>query len=143
MLERKIHQVIENQEILVAAGDLTVRDAARRMCDAHVGAIMIIDAGRLVGIFTERDALKRVLAAGLDPDTTRLDQVMTANPLTARPDMLLGHALHLMYEGGFRHVPVVVDGKPIGMISARDALGTEMVHFEDELQQRDVITRRL
>jgi CBS domain-containing protein len=48
-----------------------------------------------------------------------------------------------MYEGGFRHVPVVVDGKPIGMISARDALGTEMVHFEDELQQRDVITRRL
>ena len=143
MPARRIQNVIEGQEILVGPPELTVREASRRMAEARVGAIMISNAGRLVGIFTERDALVRVLAAGLDPDVTRLAQVMTDNPLTVRPDTLLGHALHLMYDGGFRHVPVVEDGRPVGMVSARDALGAEMVAFEDELQRRDDITELL
>ena len=143
MLARKIRDVIRNQQILVGEADLTVREATRRMAAAQVGAIMIGREGRLVGIFTERDALVRVLAAGLDPDTTPLDQVMTDHPLTVTPDTLLGHALHLMHDGGFRHVPVVEDGQPVGMVSARDALGVELVVFEDELNRRDIITQVL
>lgn len=143
MPARRIQKVIEGQEILVGPPDMTVREAARRMAEARVGAIMISDASGLVGIFTERDALIRVLAAGLDPEVTSLAQVMTDDPLTVRPDTLLGHALHMMYEGGFRHVPVVEDGQPIGMVSARDALGAEMVAFEDELQRRNDITQLL
>ncbi len=143
MLARRIRDVIRDQKILVGDAELTVREAARRMAATQVGAIMIALNGRLIGIFTERDALIRVLAAGLDPDTTRLGQVMTDHPLSVTPDTLLGHALHLMHDGGFRHVPVVEDGQPLGMISARDALGIEMVAFEDELNRRDIITQVL
>ncbi|MCK0507845.1 MULTISPECIES: CBS domain-containing protein [Aromatoleum] len=140
MPRRRIRDVIEHQSILTAPRDISVREATRRMAQAGVGAIMITDAERLVGIFTERDALVRVLAAGLDAESVRLDQVMTASPQTAMPDIPLGHALHMMYDGGFRHIPIVDNGRPIGMVSARDALGQELVAFEVELERRDAIT---
>lgn len=140
MPTRKIRQVIENQEILTALPDVSVREAARRMAAARVGAIMITDDERLIGIFTERDALVRVLSAGLDASSVTIGEVMTPQPMTSSPEVPLGHALHLMFEGGFRHVPIVEDGRPVGMISARDALGPELVDFEHELEQRDSIT---
>jgi CBS domain-containing protein len=143
MPTRSIREVIEQQPILTASGDISVREATQRMTEARVGSVMITEDERLVGIFTERDALRRVLAAGLDPALTRVADVMTHGPQTVAPDMPLGHALHMMHEGGFRHVPVVVDGRPVGMISARDALGLEMVAFERELRQRDVISELL
>lgn len=143
MPTRSIREVVKNQKILTTTGKTTVFEAARLMADARVGAIMILEGQTLAGIFTERDALLRVLAAGLDPKTTPLETVMTSSPLTASPDRPLGHALHIMYDGGFRHVPIVEKGKPVGMVSARDALGPELVAFENELEQRDVITERL
>ncbi len=144
MPTRKISEVVRNQRILTTTGTITVREACRQMAENRVGSVMIVDQdGRLTGIFTERDALTRVLATGLDPDTTRLNSVMTADPSTISVTRPLGHALHLMYDGGFRHVPVVQDGRPVGMISARDALGPEMVAFEEELEQREVITELL
>ena len=143
MPTRRIREVIEHQPILTTSGDISVREATQRMTEAHVASIMVTEQGHLVGIFTERDALRRVLAAGRDPARTRLADVMTHGPQTVAPDMPLGHALHMMHEGGFRHVPVVVDGRPVGMISARDALGLEMVAFERELRQRDVISELL
>lgn len=143
MPSRKIREVIHNQRILTAPSDLTVREATRRMVAAQVGAIMITRDQKLVGIFTERDALVRILAEGRDPEATRLEEVMTADPQTASPELSLGSALHLMYDGGFRHVPVVEDGVPVGMISARDALGPELVAFESELQRRETITELL
>lgn len=143
MPTRIIRDVIERQPILTATGDISVREATRRMVNAHVGSIMITEGDRIAGIFTERDALVRVLAKAVDPETTRVDAVMTPNPQTVEADVPVGHALHLMYEGGFRHVPVVEDGRPVGMISARDALGPELAAFEDELQQRVAIAERL
>jgi CBS domain-containing protein len=143
MPTRIIRDVIERQPILTATGDISVREATRRMVNAHVGSIMITEGDRIAGIFTERDALVRVLAKAVDPETTRVDAVMTSNPQTVEADVPVGHALHLMYEGGFRHVPVVEDGRPVGMISARDALGPELAAFEDELQQRVAIAERL
>ncbi|NMG75527.1 CBS domain-containing protein [Aromatoleum diolicum] len=143
MPTRKIRDVITHQTILTASADLSVREAARRMAATRVGSIMITDGGTLAGIFTERDGLVRVLAAGLDPETTTLAQVMTSTPITASPESPLGHALHMMNEGGFRHVPIVENGRPVGMVSARDALGPEIVAFEGELQQRETITELL
>ena len=105
----------------------------------NVGAIMVVEGGRLVGIFTERDALFRVIAEAREPRATRIAEVMTRNPQTIDPDKPLGHALHMMYEGGFRHVPVVENGRPLGMVSARDALGPELDAFESELAQREHI----
>ena len=100
---------------------------------------MVTEQGRLVGIFTERDALFRVIAQGRDAKSTRLSDVMTPNPLSIEPTKRFGHALHMMYEGGFRHVPVVRNGVPIGMISARDVLGPELEEFVDEVRQREHI----
>jgi CBS domain-containing protein len=140
MPERPIRSLIKRQRILVAAGKTTVADAARMMQKQKVGAVMVVDAhDHLSGIFTERDALFRVLAATRDPATTRLSDVMTKNPQTVSPDKPVGHALHMMYEGGFRHVPVVENGRPIGMVSARDALGPELKEFESDVARRERI----
>lgn len=137
MPNRAIRQLIRNQQILTATPTMSVSEAAAAMRSARVGAIMVIRGRQLAGIFTERDALYRVLAEGLDPKQTRLGEVMTADPTTVSPDMPFGHALHLMYERGFRHVPVVDKGVPVGMVSARDALGPELDQFESELRERD------
>ena len=137
MPQRPIRSVIAKQKILTATAEITVTDAARLMKKKSVGAVMVVkDNGRLAGIFTERDALFRVLAEGRDPKTTRLSDVMTAQPQTITPEKPFGHALLMMYESGFRHVPVVENGKPVGMVSARDALGPELQEFESELQRR-------
>ena len=137
MPQRPIRNVIAKQKILTATAEITVVDAARLMKKKSVGAVMVVkDNGRLAGIFTERDAVFRVLAEGRDPKTTRLSDVMTPEPQTITPEKPFGHALLMMYESGFRHVPVVENGKPVGMVSARDVLGPELQEFESELQRR-------
>ncbi len=143
MPTRKIRDVIRGRKILTATGDLNVREAARRMMEAQVGSIVIMSGNQLAGIFTERDMLTRIVAAGRDPDTTRLDDVMTRHPQTVTVDKPLGHALHLMHECGFRHMPVVEGERLIGMVSARDALATELLAFEDEIERRETITEVL
>jgi CBS domain-containing protein len=137
MPQRPISSIIAKQKILTATAEITVAEAARLMKKKSVGAVMVVkDNGHLTGIFTERDAVYSVLAEGRDPKTTRLSDVMTPHPQTIAPDKPFGHALLMMYESGFRHVPVVEDGKPVGMVSARDALGPELQEFESELQRR-------
>ena len=136
MPQRPIKSVIARQKILTAPATATVRDAARQMKQRNVSSIMVVDAGRLIGIFTERDALYRVTAEGRDPKAVKLADVMTAHPQTIDSDKPVGLALLMMYEGGFRHVPVVRDGRPIGMVSARDALGPELQEFESEIERR-------
>jgi CBS domain-containing protein len=137
MPQRPVRNLITKQKVLTATAEITVSEAARLMKKKSVGAVMVVkDNGCLVGIFTERDAVFRVLAEGRDPKTTRLADVMTPQPQTIAPEKPFGHALLMMYESGFRHVPVVEDGKPVGMVSARDALGPELQEFESELQRR-------
>jgi len=92
-----------------------------------------------VGIFTERDAVFRVLAQGLDPQATLLSQVMTPSPVTVGPDNTFGYALQLMHQRGFRHMPVVASGRPVGIVSSRDALDPEMEQFNSEVRRRQVI----
>ena len=133
MSHRSIGSIIEGQELVTAPGSATVTEAARLMREKAVGAVMVLDEGRLVGVFTERDALFRVVAESRDVQTTCLSEVMTRNPRTVSPDMAFNDALHIMHEGGFRHVPVVRDGRPVGMISCRDALGPELEDFIYEL----------
>ena len=135
-MQRAIRSIIEDQKPVTASADITVASAARLMKEHAIGAILVIEEGRLAGIFTERDALFRVIAEGRDPVKTRVAEVMTANPRTIAPDRPFGHALHLMYEGGFRHVPVVDNGRPLGVVSARDALGPDLREFIADLDQR-------
>ena len=137
MPQRPIRSLIAKQKILTAVAEITVAEATRLMKKRTLGAVMIVnDHGRLLGIFTERDAVYRVLAEGRDPKTTKLSEVMSADPQTIAPDKPFGHALLMMFEGGFRHVPVVENGKPVGMVSTRDALGPELQEFASELERR-------
>lgn len=102
--------------------------------------MLVVEGGRIAGIFTERDALNKVLAASLDPDTTILEQVMVPDPQAIRADKPLAYALLMMAEGGFRHVPVVDDdGGPLGMVSARDALGQDLVDLERDMQRLEAL----
>ena len=100
-----------------------------------------MDGGRLAGIFTERDAVFRVMATGRSPEATALAEVMTRDPQTVTPDETFGYALLLMHENGFRHMPVVDGGVPIGMVSARDALDPDLEEFESEARRRRLIKR--
>lgn len=129
MPERPLSEIISSQTLVSAAPDATVCKAAQLMKTHHVGSVLIVDQDRLTGIFTERDAVLRMLAAGLDPASTPLEAVMTRAPQTLTPRRPFGHALHLMYEGGFRHVPVLDSGKLLGIVSARDALGSDLARF--------------
>lgn len=139
---RLVSEVIEGQKCLTVSARTSVRQAAQFMKAHHVSALLVVGATKmLIGICTERDLVFDVIADGLDPDQTSVSVVMTPNPLALTADKPFGHALHMMYEGGFRHVPVVDDmGKPIGMLSARDALASDALSFDADLIRREEIT---
>lgn len=139
MAERTIRQIIEAQEPVTAPADMTVREAARLMKDRNIGALMVVEGERLVGVFTERDALFRVLAAALPAAETRLAQVMTRNPQTIAPNSGFTVALQMMHDGRYRHLPVVEDGRVIGIVSVRDALGPELEAFVYEMLREEQI----
>jgi CBS domain-containing protein len=136
MYSQRVKSVMERTKRLVAPLDTSVAKAAKLMAKKNVGAIMVVRDKRLVGIFTERDAVFRVIAEGRDPATTRISEVMTPDPVTVDPDEIFGRALLLMHDYGFRHVPVVVNGEPVGIVSSRSALDPEMEEFVSETQRR-------
>ena len=143
MQQRTVRDIIQGQELLTTQASTTVKRAARLMRERGVGAILILEDLTLAGIFTERDALYRVVAGGLDPATTSIGEVMTPNPTVIHPDSPFDQALELMHVGRFRHVPVVDCGRPIGMVSSRDAMGPELEQFMYamivEEQTRDIL----
>ena len=141
MLGLPIRSVLEPHKLVVAAPDQSVIHAVRLMRESGVGAVLVVERGRLVGIFTERDAVYRVMAADRDPSVTRIAEVMTREPRTVAPDESFGYALVLMHENGFRHAPVVEDGRLVGVVSARHALDPELEEFAVEAQRRRHITR--
>lgn len=139
MSSRPVREIIENQKVVSADTETTILEASRLMKQNRIGALMVCNKSRLVGMFTERDALFRVICEARDPQTTSLAEVMTPHPQTVESDKPLGHALHMMYEGGFRNVPVVENGTPVGLVSARHALGPELKEFEAEMDEREHI----
>ena len=140
MSGRTIRSIIEGHELITAPKSVPVGEAARLMKQHNVGAILVVEGDKLVGVFTERDALFRVVAEGRDANTTELGSVMTPNPRTIEADSVFTLALQMMYEGGFRNVPVVENGRPVGLVSARDALGPELKDFVYEMLRQEQIT---
>lgn len=135
MPRRMISNMLDGRSLVTATKEMTVRSACRLMTEKRIGALLVVENNRIAGIFTERDALNKILSAGVDPDTTKVADVMASNPQTIGADKPLAHALYMMAEGGFRHVPVVdANGTPLGMVSARDALGQDMLELEREMK---------
>lgn len=101
----------------------TVKQAIQTMMSHDIGSVLIVDdAGKLLGIFSERDLLTKVADPVADHTTRPVSDFMTANPTTVRPTDSLAFVLHQMDVGGYRHLPVLQDGQPLAMISVRDML---------------------
>ena len=136
MFYQSVRTLMDARKLILVPGSMTVREAAKLMKSKRYGAVLVTEGDNLIGIFTERDAIFRVIAVGLDPETTPLVDVMTKEPKTITPDKTFGHAMLMMHEGGFRHVPVVEDGKLVGMVSSRNALDPDLEEFVFEEHRR-------
>ena len=137
MFSQSIREVIEPKRFLTAKADETVRNACSLMKTRNVGAVLVTSGDRLIGIFTERDAVFRVIVPGLNPGKTPLRDVMTEQPLTIGPEKSYGHAMLLMHENGFRHLPVIENGGLIGIISSRNAMDPALEEFVWEERRRE------
>ena len=115
-----IRDMIENQTVFGVTPETSVQEAAVLMTTHRVGALPVMRGTELIGIFTERDLVSRVVASRLDPDHTPVTQAMTEKPITIASDRTPCDALNLMHTHGFRHLPVVDGEQLIAMLSMRD-----------------------
>ena len=130
---RKMSELVRDQHPLMLPPTATTKEACRSMRDRRVGAVLVVEAdGRLIGVFTGRDAVCRVLADGKNPAPTRLAEVMTPRPVTVAPRSTAIEALRLMADRGFRHLPVVDAGKVLGIVSKGDFRGIEQDRLDEE-----------
>ena len=130
---RPMQEVILRRAPVTLPPEATVQEACREMRNQRIGAILVTDAqGRLLGIFTGRDAICRMLAEGRDPKSTRLRDAMTPNPECCAPHVTAIEALRLMRDGGFRHIPVVDGDRLVGMVSRGDFQAGERSRLQAE-----------
>lgn len=110
---------------LVATPDKSIWECIQIMREGRHGSVLVVDRGageHLVGVFTERDVLRKVWGSGLDINTTPISRVMTPDPVALKEDDILAYAIHLMAVRRFRHIPIVRDNRPIGFVSVRGIL---------------------
>lgn len=132
-----VPDIISGQDMVSLAPSVTVREAANLMAERKVAAILVMEEDRLAGIFTERDAVARVVAQGLNPETTPLSEVMTKSPSTLGPEADPIAALRMMKENGYRHIPIMDQARVVGMVSARDLNAFTLARLEDDLRRTE------
>ena len=130
---QSIYELVKGRTTHEAREEQMVLDVARLMVEHNIGAVPVVREGNLIGIFSERDLLKRVTAEGLDPATTRVGEVMTPEPLVVAPGDSLEHCMVLMKQHSFRHLPVCERGRMIGIVSLRDIMLHDMEEKDDEI----------
>lgn len=141
MPNRNILEVIGNRPFPAVPPTTTIRECAFIMKEWKSSAVLVVRDDKLLGILTERDIVFRCVALSCPLDTIQVSHVMTKDPQTISVDRPFGHALHVMFEGGFRHMPVVDDrGIVVGLVAAQDALALDGLQLERELTRREEIT---
>lgn len=134
----EVRRVMRTNLITVTL-DETVQAAAQRMTEHHVGALIVLDDGKVVGMFTERDVLDRVVSTDKAPKTTRVGEVCTRNPVTVPADTPVLTCYQLIKDKGFRHLPITSeDGAPLGILSARDFFQCLAVRSDPEVSIEEV-----
>jgi CBS domain-containing protein len=122
-------------EVHTIASDATALEAVRRMNEAGIGALLVTEREHVVGIFTRRDVLRRVVDAGRDPARTQLLEVMTRPVWTVRPSTSIAEAMQLMTELRCRHLPVLEQGRAVGMVSVTDLTRWVVADQETAIQE--------
>jgi CBS domain-containing protein len=120
MIITSVEPIIRNQRVITVLPSATVRSVADTLARYDIGAVLVVEDDKLLGIFTERDAVTRIIAEGRDAEATRVAEVMTADPSTVGSDCSLVKAVEIMASRGFRHLPVVDGGRIAGVLSMRD-----------------------
>jgi CBS domain-containing protein len=145
--ERYVRSILHRRrsapDLISAYPDETVLDAARHMAENCCGSVLVMEDGHLLGIFTERDLLMRVVVAGLDPARTPVREVMTTDPETIGDDELVDQAIRRMDEGGFRHLVVVDGGRVLGVLSTRDIPALAQGRMAKEIDGRHRLMERI
>lgn len=129
-----IRNLLKNQVIVSAEVHQTVLEVAGMMVDHNIGAVPVLKDGQLVGIFSERDLMNRVVVSGRNPARTAVREVMTEDPLTVGPHDNLETCMTLMRRHGFRHLPVCEGGDLKGVVSLRDILLHDLNEKDDEVR---------
>ncbi|HEY7099082.1 MAG TPA: CBS domain-containing protein [Terriglobales bacterium] len=130
----RIHDLIQNQETYCAEAGQFVLEVAKAMVERNIGAVPVLRDGALVGIFSERDLMRRVVVEGCPAHNTRVEDVMTMEPLTVTPEETLEACMQLMSQHGFRHLPVCQGTKVVGVISLRDLMLHDLSEKNDEVR---------
>jgi CBS domain-containing protein len=131
---RKMSDIVRRQDPVTLPPHATVKEACRHMRERRVGAVLVTEGDRrLVGIFTGRDAVHRVLAEGRSAARTRLAEVMTPDPKTMPPHKSAIDALRLMQDARIRHLPVIDEGRVVGIVSRFDFSGLEIDRLDAEI----------
>lgn len=130
---RKLSDIAGGQQPLTMRSDATAQDACREMRQNAVSSVLVTDEqGRLIGIFTTKDAAYRIVAAGKDAGEVQLAEAMTRNPVCLSPERDAIDALRMMWDGGFRHIPLTRYGKVVGLVARNDFKGRERERLDDE-----------
>ena len=130
-----LREIVKDRKVYSIDAGRSVLEAARYMMENNVGALPVLRGGELAGIFSERDIMNRVVAAGRTPGTTSVAEVMTANPRAVPLDETVEECLFIMREFGFRHLPIV-DGKELkGLVSLRDILMRQAAEIERQTRR--------
>jgi CBS domain-containing protein len=137
-----VREIMTGVAICQAPPGASVRVACRLMAEHQCGSVLVTERGRLLGIFTEGDLVRRVLAPGHDPNLTLLVEVMTMEPETIRPGESVDEAIRRMDEYGYRHLPVVDGGAVVGMVALRDCSIEDLAAMHAELETRRVVAER-
>lgn len=137
MLEQKVREILRSREVVHALPQSNVKEAAKKMAQSHVGAIVVEADNQLFGIFTERDMVERVVIPGLSPSATPLKDVMTPDPDVVGPGDTLISAMLAMKQHKSRYAVVRDGSKVIGIISIVDILRAAIDHTYDEAHQFD------
>jgi CBS domain-containing protein len=127
-------EIFAGQELTVIQKEQTVYEAAQLMADRKIGAVPVLERERVVGIFSERDVMNRVVAKNLNPQTTTVEQVMTKELIVGTPEEDIAQILIRMKQANIRHLPIVEQDKLIGIISFRDLLQADLREKDEEIK---------
>lgn len=129
-----LRELFRDRALYYLSPKQSVAEAARYMSERNVGAVCILEGSRLVGILSERDMMKRVIAAHRDPDKARVAEVMTSKPIVVEASDDCENCLKVMKQAGVRHLPVIEGNKLLGLVSLRDLLQVDLNEKEEELR---------
>lgn len=121
------------QDLTVISKNETVLEAAKLMADKKIGAVPVVEGERVVGIFSERDIMNRVVAKNINPQNTTVEQVMTTELIVGAPEENIEQILVRMKQANIRHLPIVDNGKLVGIISFRDLLQADLNEKDQEI----------